>query len=469
MFEGDEGIGAEVTLVHQDRELGGSGDVGGLGVLALGEKDFCEGGGAEVVFGGLGSELFGRRKFGGRDEGGGFADGTIAGAAAEVATKLIRDGGGVVLDAACGAFCHGANKAGGAVAALGTVAGDHRGLRWVQFFVLGEAFGGEKFATDERMNEGEAAVDGAGWAGGFEEKEGAGAAVAFVAADFGTGEAVETEKFENVLMEGGRRDVGGFSIDSDGGGHERLLGNAVDVFVVEVGGGFVADGSEPLRAIGSHPNGVAGVDRIVFFFEAIDAVATEHEQAVFHDVGFDKGKGGAGLVSENVEGEVEGGMDGEEGLEEGALVAHEGLGLDVVDVAVGDGGGGVVEVGLVDFAKNGEAGFGFALEGDFGMGGKIDEGTRGQFDGRFLEDGGGSSGLEVASVFVFVGGEVGSASFGLIGEEKLGEVGSHRGGDDDVGNGIDPAGKFGGNMTIGCNEGMAAGETGASVHRLELA
>ena len=437
-------------------------------MLALGEKDFREGGGAEVVFGGLGSELFGRRKFGGRDEGGGFADGTVAGAAAEVATKLIRDGGGVVLDAARGAFGHGANKAGGAVAALGTVAGDHRGLGWVQFFVRGESFGGEKFATDERMNEGEAAVDGAGWARRFEEKEGAGAAVAFVAADFGTGEAVETEKFENVLMEGGRRDVGGFSINSDGGGHERLLGNAVDVFVVEVGGGFVADGGEPLRAVGSHPNGVAGVDRIVFFFEAIDTVAAEHEQAVFHDVGFDKGESGAGLVGEDINGEVEGRMDGEEGLEEGALVAHEGFGFDVVDVAVGDGGGGVVEMGLVDFAKDGETGFGFALEGDFGVGGKIDEGTRGQFDGRFFEDGGGSSGLEVASVFMLVGAEVGCASVGLIGEEKLGEVGSHGGGDDDVGYGVDPAGEFRGDVTVGGDQGVAARETSSGVHRVGL-
>ena len=469
MFERDEGVGAEMALIHQDRELGGTGDVGGVRVLALGEKNFGEGGGAEVVFGGLGDDFFRGGKFGGRDEGGGFADGSVASAATEIAAKLVRDGGGILLNAARGAFGHGADKAGGAVAALRPVAGDHGGLCGVEFFVRGEAFSGEEFATDERVNKGEAAIDGARWARGFEKEKGAGAAVTFVAANLGTGESIEAEKLENVLVERGRRDVGDFSINGDSCGHESLLGDAVDVFVVEVGGGLVSDGGEPLRAIGSHPNGVARVDRVVFFFEAIDAVATEHQQAVFHDVGFHKRESGSGLIGEDIDGEVEGRMDGQEGLEESPLIAHEGDGLDVIDMPVGDGRGRVVEVGLVDFAKDGESGFGLTLEGDFGVGREIDEGAGGEFVGLFFEDDGDGSGLEVASVLMLVGSEVSFASVGLVGEEELGEVSAHRRRDDDVSDGIDPAGEFGGDVTIGSDESVAAGETSSSVHGKSLA
>ena len=55
-----------------------------------------------------------------------------------------------------------------------------------------------------------------------------------------------------------------------------ISGQAVDIFVIEVAGGCVADGGEPLRTIGCHPDGVAGGDGVVGFFESIDAVPGEH-------------------------------------------------------------------------------------------------------------------------------------------------------------------------------------------------
>ena len=381
MFEGDEGVGTEMPFVHQDREFGGSSDVTGLGMFTLGEEGFLKSGGAEILFGRGGSDLLRGGEVGLRDEGSGFANGPIASAAAKVAAKLVRDGGGVVLDAASRAFGHGADEAGGAVATLGAIAGDHCGLDWMQFIVRGESFGGEEFATNERMDEGEAAVDGAGRARRLEKKEGARAAISLVAAYLGSGEAVEAEKLEDILMERGRRDVGGFSIDSDGGGHCCLLGDAVDVFVVKVGGGLVANGSEPLRAVGSHPNGIARMHGIVFFFEAIDAVATEHQQTVFHNVSLHEGESGAGLVGEDINGEIEGGMDRKEGLEKGSLVAHKGFGFNIVNVTVGNGGGGMVEVRLIDFPEDGEAGFGLSLKSDFGVRWKVDEGTGGELKG----------------------------------------------------------------------------------------
>ncbi len=74
--------------------------------------------------------------------------------------------------------------------------------------------------------------------------------------------------------------------DPDGDLDERM---AVPIFINEVFRRALADGSEPLGAVGAHPDEIAGGDGVPVVAEAVDAAAFEHEQAVFHDVDFDHG------------------------------------------------------------------------------------------------------------------------------------------------------------------------------------
>src|SRR3984885_10343238 len=79
----------------------------------------------------------------------------------------------------------------------------------------------------------------------------------------------------------------------------------IPVFVDQVLGGGFAQGAEPLRAVGRHPDKVSGLDRVPVVSETVDATAFEHEQAVLHDVNFDQGERGAGLITHGVYGVVQ--------------------------------------------------------------------------------------------------------------------------------------------------------------------
>src|SRR5580698_7935483 len=76
------------------------------------------------------------------------------------------------------------------------------------------------------------------------------------------------------------------------------------VFVDQIFRGALAERAKPLRAVGSHPDKIAGLDRVPGVAEAIDAAALEHQQAVLHDVNFDHAERRAGIVGHGVDGEV---------------------------------------------------------------------------------------------------------------------------------------------------------------------
>jgi len=80
----------------------------------------------------------------------------------------------------------------------------------------------------------------------------------------------------------------------------------VRILVDEIFRGNFAEGAEPLRAPGTHPDKIAGSDGIPGVTEAVNAGAFEHDQAVLHDVHFDLAEGGAGPVDHGVDGEIEG-------------------------------------------------------------------------------------------------------------------------------------------------------------------
>src|SRR5215475_14752912 len=84
----------------------------------------------------------------------------------------------------------------------------------------------------------------------------------------------------------------------------RLQRVPVPVFVNEIFRRHFADGTEPLRAPGAHPDKVTSGDGIPSITEAVDASAFEHEQAVFHDVHFDLTESGTRLVQHRVDGEI---------------------------------------------------------------------------------------------------------------------------------------------------------------------
>src|SRR5215471_14226424 len=54
------------------------------------------------------------------------------------------------------------------------------------------------------------------------------------------------------------------------------------VLVDEILRRLLAQGAEPLRTVGSHPDEITSRDRIPRIAEAIDAAAFEHQQPVFH-------------------------------------------------------------------------------------------------------------------------------------------------------------------------------------------
>ena len=186
---------------------------------------------------------------------------------------------------------------------------------------------------------------------------------------------------------------------------------------------------------------------------------------VGHDVGWDDGEGGGGLVGEDVDGEIVARVDGEQGLEAGAFVAEEGFVGDFRGEAVDEGRESEIGIRLVDFAEKGDAGAFIAVEGEGGVGEDEDEAGGGELDGFAVFDvDAGTAGFDVEGVFVFVGGESGVAAVRLEGDEDLGEVGTHRGGEDDEAGGVFPSGEGGGDVAIGGDEGVAVGEDGAGVH-----
>src|SRR5579871_1846901 len=68
------------------------------------------------------------------------------------------------------------------------------------------------------------------------------------------------------------------------------------ILVDEVLGRLPADGSEPLRAVGRHPDEVAGLDGIPRIAQPVDPAAFEHQQAVLHHVNLHHAEARAGIV-----------------------------------------------------------------------------------------------------------------------------------------------------------------------------
>ena len=237
----------------------------------------------------------------------------------------------------------------------------------------------------------------------------------------------------------------------------------MNVFVVEVRSRFRAHCDKPLRTVGSHPDSVACLDGVVGVFEAVDALALEHEEAVFHDVGFDEGKGSAGLIGEDVDGEIEGGIEREKGLEAGVVEAEEGFTGDVAGEAVGDGRGSEIGQGLVDFAEEGDAGVGGAVEGEGSVGREVEEGGGGEVKGAIREGDLAGAGLDVERVFVVVSGEGSLIGLGIEGDEDLRKLSAHGGRDDDKGGGVFPTGELRRDVAIWSDERVAGGDGGAGL------
>jgi hypothetical protein len=59
---------------------------------------------------------------------------------------------------------------------------------------------------------------------------------------------------------------------------------AVPGFVDQIFGGHLSQRTEPLWAIGSHPDEIAGGDRVPAITEALDALTFEHQEPMLHDV-----------------------------------------------------------------------------------------------------------------------------------------------------------------------------------------
>ena len=99
------------------------------------------------------------------------------------------------------------------------------------------------------------------------------------------------------------------------------------VFVDEVFRRPLAQRAKPLRAIGAHPDEVAGLDRIPRVAEAVDAAAFEHQQAVLHHVNLHHAERRAGIVGHGVHGKVVRRAVGHERAHAQRIVAHERDGL----------------------------------------------------------------------------------------------------------------------------------------------
>ena len=96
----------------------------------------------------------------------------------------------------------------------------------------------------------------------------------------------------------------------------------IPVFVDEVLRGRFADGSEPLRAKGRHPDEISGHGWVPVIAQAVDSASFEHHESVFHDVGFNETERCAGCEGHEVDGEIEFGCVRDERLHEHAFVAH---------------------------------------------------------------------------------------------------------------------------------------------------
>lgn len=184
---------------------------------------------------------------------------------------------------------------------------------------------------------------------------------------------------------------------------------------------------------------------------------------MFHDVGLDEGKGGAGLVGEDVHGHVVARINGEESLEKGAGIAEKGLTGDIRGEAVEKRREIKVEVEFVDFSKQGEAGLLGAADLKSGFRGNEGETRGGEGNDLIGKVNFAGTGFDVDDVFVLISREMGGAARGVERDEGLREIRSHGGGEDDVANRVFPTGEGGWNVTVRSDEGVAMGECGASL------
>ncbi len=138
---------------------------------------------------------------------GGLADGSVPGAAAEVAAELVGEGRSAVEVVAVVRLEHRHHEARGAVAALRAVAVDHGALHGVDA-ALGDPLGGDDLAARDHREEGDAGVDGPPGAG-------ARAAVALGAALLGGGESLCAEPAEEGEVRRGALDPNHATVDLD--------------------------------------------------------------------------------------------------------------------------------------------------------------------------------------------------------------------------------------------------------------
>jgi hypothetical protein len=122
-----------------------------------------------------------------------------------------------------------------------------------------------------------------------------------------------------------------------------------------------------------------------------------------------------------------------------------------------------VEVEFVDFSKQGEAGLLGASDLESGFRGNEGETCGGEGNDLIGEVNFAGTGFDVDHVFVLISREMGGAARGVESDKDLGEIGSHGGGEDDVGGGVFPTGECGGNVTVRADECVAVGECGASL------
>lgn len=129
-----------------------------------------------------------------------------------------------------------------------------------------------------------------------------------------------------------------------------------------------------------------------------------------------------------------------------------------------------VEVELVDFSKQGEAGLLGAGNLEGGFRGNEGETRGGERDDLISEVNFAGAELDIDDVFVVIRREMGAAADGVEGDEDLREIGTHGRRNHHVGGGVFPAGEGGGDMTVRGDQGVALGERGASLaedgHRL---
>jgi hypothetical protein len=130
---------------------------------------------------------------------------------------------------------------------------------------------------------------------------------------------------------------------------------AVYVLIIDVTGGRFAHRDEPLGTIRRHPDHVASLDGMPIGVQAIDALAAQHHQAVFHDVSFDERQGRAGLISKDIDGHIERRLVGQKHLQTSVLVAQERLGFNFALMPEQAGGSFRSGQGLIWLLENKDA------------------------------------------------------------------------------------------------------------------